>query len=45
MRATDPYPYSIEQCFDAYRTLVESKGRAIGIRSGEINVILSGDSA
>jgi len=27
----DPYPFGIDEVFDAYRIIVESKGRAIGM--------------
>lgn len=44
---TDPYPFAIDEVFDAYRIIAESKGKAIGIGiAGEdLNVVLSGDSA
>lgn len=41
----DPYPWAIEEGFDAYRTLMETKGSGIGIRSGKLEAVLSGDSA
>jgi hypothetical protein len=41
----DPYPWAIEEGFDAYRTLMETKGKCIGIHSGKIAVVLTGDSA
>ncbi|KAG8837918.1 hypothetical protein FRC18_007261 [Serendipita sp. 400] len=40
-----PYPYAIEECFDVYRLLVESKGAAIGMSGKLLNTIMSGDSA
>ncbi|KAF8499726.1 Alpha/Beta hydrolase protein [Russula emetica] len=42
-----PYPFAVDEVFDAYRIVVESKGKAIGIGiAGEdLNVVLSGDSA
>ena len=45
--STDPYPFAIDEVFDAYRIIVESKGKAIGIGiAGEdLNIVLSGDSA
>lgn len=42
---TDPYPWAIEEGFDAYRTLMETKGQCIGIRSGRLAIVLTGDSA
>jgi hypothetical protein len=41
----DPYPWAIEEGFDAYRTLMETCGRTIGIKSGKLDVVLTGDSA
>lgn len=45
--STDPYPFAVDEVFDAYCILVESKGKAIGIGiAGEdLNIVLSGDSA
>lgn len=45
--STDPYPFAVDEVFDAYRIIVESKGKAIGIGiAGEdLNIVLSGDSA
>ncbi|OCF55305.1 hormone-sensitive lipase [Kwoniella mangroviensis CBS 10435] len=40
-----PYPWAIEEGFDAYRTLMETQGRCIGIESGKLGVVLTGDSA
>ncbi|WWD15824.1 hypothetical protein CI109_100248 [Kwoniella shandongensis] len=40
-----PYPWAIEEGFDAYRTLMETKGRCIGIQSGQLGIVLTGDSA
>lgn len=41
-----PYPWPIEECFDLYVALIQSKGKIIGL-SGEkdLNIILLGDSA
>lgn len=41
----DPYPWAIEEGFDAYRTLMETKGEVIGITSGKLAIVLTGDSA
>jgi hypothetical protein len=41
----DPYPFGIDEVFDAYRIIVESKGRAIGMAGEDLNIVLSGDSA
>ncbi|KIR53229.1 hormone-sensitive lipase [Cryptococcus gattii Ru294] len=40
-----PYPWAIEEGFDAYRTLMETKGEVIGITSGKLGIVLTGDSA
>ncbi len=41
-----PYPYSLNECYDVYHTIVASSGRCIGL-SGETRpkIVLSGDSA
>ncbi|CAO3644525.1 unnamed protein product [Mucor hiemalis] len=41
-----PYPWPIEECFDLYYSLIQSKGKIVGL-SGEkdINIIVIGDSA
>jgi acetyl esterase/lipase len=44
-RLTDPYPWALEECFDVYQVLVESKGAAIGMSGKLFNVIMTGDSA
>ncbi|KAI0028612.1 Alpha/Beta hydrolase protein [Vararia minispora EC-137] len=40
-----PYPYAIDEAFDVYRLLAESKGKAIGMSGRSLNMILTGDSA
>lgn len=40
-----PYPFAIDEVFDAYRIIVESKGKAIGMAGEDLNIVLSGDSA
>ena len=42
---TDPYPWAIEEGFDAYRTIMETRGRCIGIKSNRLGIVLAGDSA
>lgn len=41
-----PYPYALNECYDAYHTLVVSRGRCIGM-SGSVmpKIVVSGDSA
>lgn len=41
----DPYPWAIEEGIDAYRTVTDSKGSILGIKSGKLGVVLTGDSA
>lgn len=43
--STDPYPFAIDEVFDAYRIIVESKGKAIGMAGEDLNIVLAGDSA
>lgn len=41
-----PYPWAIEEGYDVYRLLCETKGAVIGMQSGECpSIILTGDSA
>ncbi|KAI5478891.1 hormone-sensitive lipase [Pseudohyphozyma bogoriensis] len=40
-----PYPFAIDEAYDAYKLLYESKGKSIGMRGNQLNVILTGDSA
>ncbi|KAK2758327.1 hypothetical protein FQN54_004175 [Arachnomyces sp. PD_36] len=41
-----PYPYALNECYDAYHTIISSHGRCIGL-SGNTRprVVISGDSA
>ena len=41
-----PYPWPIEECFDLYISIIQSKGKAIGLSGKkDIKIILLGDSA
>ena len=41
-----PYPYSLNECYDVYHTLVLTRGRCLGFQSGtRPRIIISGDSA
>ena len=41
-----PYPHALNECFDAYTTIMKSKGRCIGMSGRETpKVVLTGDSA
>ncbi|KAI0091643.1 Alpha/Beta hydrolase protein [Irpex rosettiformis] len=40
-----PYPFAIDECFDVYRTLVESAGQIIGMSGVKMETIFTGDSA
>jgi acetyl esterase/lipase len=49
-----PYPWAIEECFDAYRSIVESNGECIGLSGwtdsdgspkNPIHIVVVGDSA
>ena len=41
-----PYPYALEECYDVYRSLFESRGKIIGMSGNlDFRVLLSGDSA
>ena len=41
----DPYPWAIEEGFDAYRTLMDTRGKCLGLSSGKLGIVLTGDSA
>lgn len=36
-----PYPYAINECFDAYRTIIETKGRCLGLDGLKVSTIRS----
>ena len=41
-----PFPYALEECYDVYRALQESRGKVIGMSgSDKFCILLSGDSA
>ena len=41
-----PYPYALNECFDAYHSIVVSRGRLVGLPGDTTpRIILSGDSA
>jgi hypothetical protein len=42
---TDPYPWAIDEGFDIYRTLTETKGGIIGMNGQKLDIIMCGDSA
>lgn len=41
-----PYPYALNECFDAYATIIKTRGRCIGMSgTQDPRVIITGDSA
>ncbi|EJD35293.1 alpha/beta-hydrolase [Auricularia subglabra TFB-10046 SS5] len=40
-----PFPFALDECFDAYRVIAESYGRLIGMSGKRLNIIMTGDSA
>ncbi|KAG0172585.1 hypothetical protein DFQ28_004882 [Apophysomyces sp. BC1034] len=41
-----PYPWPIEECFDLYVALIESRGKLLGLSGDrDLNIIVTGDSA
>ncbi|QRV79558.1 carbohydrate esterase family 10 protein [Ceratobasidium sp. AG-Ba] len=40
-----PYPFAIDEAYDMYKLLVESRGRIIGMAGTKLGIILTGDSA
>ena len=41
----DPFPFAIDESFDLYKVVTETSGRLLDMKSGKLNVLLSGDSA
>lgn len=41
-----PYPYALNECYDAYHTIIASRGRCLGLSGNDRpRVVISGDSA
>ncbi|CAI6098677.1 unnamed protein product [Clonostachys chloroleuca] len=41
-----PFPYALNECFDVYTTLIQTRGRCIGMSGRDVpKIILTGDSA
>ncbi|KAJ2062474.1 hypothetical protein GGI17_002366 [Coemansia sp. S146] len=41
-----PFPYAIDQCYEVYRSLIQTNGRCIGLDLTEpLRIVLAGDSA
>ena len=41
-----PYPFAINECFDVYMTIANTKGKCVGLSGTEVpRVIITGDSA
>ncbi|KAH7133350.1 Alpha/Beta hydrolase protein [Dactylonectria estremocensis] len=41
-----PYPYALNECYDVYSTIIDTKGRCLGMPGTETpRVIITGDSA
>ena len=41
-----PYPYSLNECYDVYSTIIASRGRCVGLAGDVVpKVVLCGDSA
>ena len=41
-----PYPYALNECFDVYATLIQTRGKCIGMSGKETpRIIMTGDSA
>ncbi|KAF8757263.1 Alpha beta-hydrolase [Rhizoctonia solani] len=40
-----PYPFAIDESFELYKLIVESKGKILGMAGDKLSVIMSGDSA
>lgn len=41
-----PYPYALNECYDVYHMIVESRGRCIGLEGNVVpQIVVTGDSA
>lgn len=41
-----PYPYALNECYDVYTTIINSRGRCLGLSGKEVpRVVITGDSA
>ena len=41
-----PYPYALNECYDAYTTIIRTRGRCIGLPGRDVpKVVVTGDSA
>ncbi|KAK0639427.1 alpha/beta-hydrolase [Cercophora newfieldiana] len=41
-----PYPYALNECYDVYTTIINSRGRCLGMSGKEVpRVVITGDSA
>lgn len=43
-----PYPWAVEECFDVYKSIVETNGKCVGLTVPEgkrLKIVLIGDSA
>lgn len=41
-----PYPYALNECYDAYHTLITTRGQCVGMSGASVpKVVVSGDSA
>ncbi|SCV72025.1 BQ2448_4719 [Microbotryum intermedium] len=40
-----PFPYAIDETYDVYKILHESKGKCIGMKGTKLGIVMTGDSA
>ncbi|KDE04867.1 hypothetical protein MVLG_04727 [Microbotryum lychnidis-dioicae p1A1 Lamole] len=40
-----PFPYAIDETYDVYKVLHESKGKCIGMKGTKLGIVMTGDSA
>ena len=40
-----PFPFAIDEMFDAYKLLYETNGKSLGMRGTTLNIVVTGDSA
>ena len=40
-----PYPFAIDECYDAYKFIYQSNGKCLGMKGTSLSVVITGDSA
>ena len=40
-----PFPFAIDEMYDAYKLLYETSGKSLGMSGTALNIVVTGDSA